>query len=142
VSNANSNSPLSDPQVNELFALERRRCVALVKKDMQSLRSLIGERVVHIHASGRRDDYDSYMELVEKKLDFLDAQRGELDVVIYGPCAVMTGSQSIVVRKPGETGDGSRVEANVTQTWVRQKDGGWRQVSFQATPLTPSPPAK
>lgn len=124
---------------DELLALERQRCSALIAKDFAALESVVARDVVHVHTNGAVDDYASYIEFVQRKLDFLEVYRGELQVRVHGDSAVMSGTQTIVVRRPGDTGAGRRIDAVVVQAW-QLRDGRWQQVSFQATaaPATPS----
>ena len=124
----------------ELLDLERRRCVALVAKDFAALEAIVAPDVVHVHANGAVDDYASYMDFVRHRLDFLEARRGELQLHVHGGSAVMSGPQTIVVRRPGESGQGRTLDTFVVQAW-QLRERQWQQVSFQATMLPAAAPA-
>lgn len=125
---------MTDEQVVQAICEhEQQRCAALVAKDILTLQNLIGTDLVHIHATGRIDDYQSYMEGVTTRLDFLSADRRSLAVRPYGHFAVATGelSQMVRIMSSGELRD---LQIATSQVWV-WREGGWRQISFQATLL-------
>jgi hypothetical protein len=125
--------PASDPatDIAAVLGLEQRRCRSLVDKDLASLRELVAAELVHIHATGRVEDRDAYLQGVEANLDFVRVERGELVVRIFGNTAVVTGTldQLVRVRASRELHD---MRCMATQVWVRSA-AQWRQVSFQAT---------
>jgi ketosteroid isomerase-like protein len=117
----------------EIICLEQARCRALVDADIDSLKKLVADDVVHVHANGKADDKAAYLTMVEKQIRFLEATRERLDVRVYGELAVATGrlDQTIETR-----GSGQRTVMHVmtTQVWAR-RGAAWQQVSFQATNL-------
>lgn len=117
----------------EIIRLEQARCRALVEADIDSLGKLVSDDVVHVHANGKADDKAAYLHMVEKQIRFLEANRENLDVRVYGELAVATGhlDQTIEMKESAQ-----RIAMHVvtTQVWA-QRDGTWQQVSFQATNL-------
>jgi ketosteroid isomerase-like protein len=117
----------------EIVRLEQARCRALVEADIDSLQKLVSDDVVHVHANGKTDNKAGYLAMVEKQIRFLAASREKLDVRVYGDLAVATGrlDQAIEMKESAQ-----RIDMHVmtTQVWA-QREGGWQQVSFQATNL-------
>lgn len=115
----------SDGIADEILDLEARRCAALLAGDVATLGDLLSDDLVHIHGNGQVDGKTQYLEGVEGKYVFRELKRGHLDVRAYGEFAVVIGSleQTIEVR---ETGQIVKVEAIVSQTWIRA-DARWRQ---------------
>lgn len=119
--------------IDTIAQLEDARCRALVESDLETLRELVDDQLVHIHATGQIDDKPGYLRLVEDAILFLSVERQDLQVHVHADIAIATGRllQSIEFRNSGE-----RREMNVitTQIWLR-RDDAWRQISFQATNL-------
>ncbi|MCY1273267.1 hypothetical protein D3C76_876520 [compost metagenome] len=115
----------------EILRLEDERCRALVQRDLPALAALMDERLVHVHATGKVDDKAQYLEMVERQIDFLSVERGDMRVRVHGDTAIASGrlEQTIVLRESGEE---RLMKAYATQVWVRG-EGGWRQCAFQAT---------
>lgn len=126
--------------VDELIALERTRCRALVEKDFETIRRIISKDVVHVHTRGNVDSFDSYMAYIQNVLEFLNVERHDLEVKVLGGTAIMTGGQTNTARLIGGN-DIVKVKSRAIQVWMRQADGAWQQVAFQASLVGPPPPA-
>jgi len=135
----NGNGGNEQAIVDELLALEHRRGRALVDKDFEALAQLVSQDVVHVHTRGNVDTFDSYMHYVRNVLEFLDVERSDMHVKVLGDTAIMTGGQVNTARLIGHE-DVVRVTSRVIQVWMRQAQGGWQQVAFQATPVGAPPP--
>ena len=117
-------------QIAEIIALENERIRALVEKDYASLRSLLDESLVHVHTTGKLEDYASYIEGVTTNLEFFAIRRGSLEVRIFGGAAIMTGPLDQHLRiKASETE--MELAAFATQVWVTS-GSGWKLASFHA----------
>lgn len=125
--------------IDEILSLERRRGKALVNKDFDALAQLISKDVVHVHTRGNVDSYESYMHYIRNVLEFLDVERSDLQVKVLGDTAIMTGGQVNTARLIGRD-EALKITSRVIQVWMRQADGGWQQVAFQATPVGAPPP--
>lgn len=127
----NAIDPNIDAVAAEIARLENERCRALVAADLDALDGLVADDVIHIHANGKVDDKPAYLALVRDQIAFLEASREGLAVRVQGDMAVAVGRllQSIEMRATGERID---MDVMTTQAW-RRDDGGWRQVTFQAT---------
>jgi ketosteroid isomerase-like protein len=117
----------------EILRLESERCRALVQRDLQTLAALMDDALVHVHATGKVDDKEQYLEMVAKHIDFLSVERSDMRVRVFGDTAIASGrlEQAIVLRESGEE---RLMKAYATQVWLRGEDG-WRQCAFQATNL-------
>lgn len=117
----------------EILRLENERCRALVQRDLQTLAALMDDALVHVHATGKVDDKEQYLEMVARHIEFLSVERSDMRVRVFGDTAIASGrlEQAIVLRESGEE---RLMKAYTTQVWLRGEDG-WRQCAFQATNL-------
>ena len=122
------------------MALERERCRALVEKDFQAIRRLVSKDVVHVHTRGNADTFDSYMAYIQNVIEFLNVERSDLRVKVLGDTAIMTGGQVNTARLIGGD-DVVKIESRAIQVWMRQAEGAWQQVAFQASLVGAPPPA-
>lgn len=113
--------------------LESQRCDAMKRADFTRLREILHPDLIHVHAKGQTDDYDSYFRSGGTHVDYQQIDRSELKIQVLGTSAVMTGRQLLVaVRKDGS--GTVRIDSRVLQVWT-QDGGRWRQLAFQTTPL-------
>lgn len=121
-----------DDDTQALIALERQRCNAMVNGDTALLRELLHRDLVHVHAKGQVDGFDSYFATGGFNVHYQRVERSELAVRVRGDSALMTGRQMLVgVRKNG-TGTVT-IDSRVMQVWVKEA-GRWQQLAFQTTP--------
>ena len=115
-----------------LIELERQRCAAMKAADTVKLRELLHRDLLHVHAKGQVDSFDSYFSKGGFNVHYTQLERSELNVRVMGDMALMTGRQLLVgIRKNG-TGTVT-IDSRVMQVWVREGDR-WQQVAFQTTP--------
>lgn len=119
---------------DDLRALEARRIAAINAQDAQALKPLLADDYVHVHATGKVDTREGFIQNVvgSKRI----SERGPLTIRNYGDkVAVVTGEQ--VNRTTGPDGVPHAQRLMVTQVAVR--DGkAWKYVSMQATPIADS----
>lgn len=125
-----------------LVALEQDRCTAMMAGDRERLRQLLHPDLIHVHAKGQVDSFESYFESGGFKVNYTRVERfDDLQVRVFGDVALMTGRQLLqAVRKT--SGEQVRIDSQVIQVWV--SDGTrWRQIAFQTTPteMSISPPS-
>jgi ketosteroid isomerase-like protein len=128
----------ADATIAEIIEQEGRRRRALIARDAATLEALFADDLVHIHSTGNVNNKAELMHHVLQVLQFLEVQRGELNVALLGDVAVMTGRMSTRMRrfdKPEPTS----ADSWVTQVWVR-RGGAWVQTHFQATRAAASAP--
>ncbi len=124
-----------------LRELESARCKAMVAGDTNRLKELLHENLIHVHAKGQVDTYDSYFAIGGFKVDYTRLERSDIEVQVIGDVALMTGLQLLeAVRK--SNGERVRIKSRVMQVWVREGEK-WYQIAFQTTPtdFLVSPPA-
>lgn len=118
--------------VNTLIDLEQQRCSAMMNGDTERLRELLHPDLIHVHAKGQVDGFDSYFSTGGFNVHYKRVERSELSVRVMGDSALMTGRQMLVgVRKNG-TGTVT-IDSRVMQVWVKE-GARWRQLAFQTTP--------
>jgi ketosteroid isomerase-like protein len=121
--------------IAKITSLEAARCRALVANDLPALAALLSEDLVHVHTTGAVENKAQYLAGVEKRLQFLSAERRDLAVRVYGGIAIATGRLDQAVRVRA-TGQERRLEAVTTQVW-RNVDGRWLICSFHACLANP-----
>jgi hypothetical protein len=113
----------------ELLELEKRRCAAISAGDIDTLKSLLSDDYVHVHMNAAVDDRAGHLQGVAKRPR--TTSRGEIKLRIYGDLAVLTGEQTNQMSMGQEA---RAVRAYCHEVAVR-RDGAWRFVSIQLTPL-------
>lgn len=124
---------LNDPVAATLAGLERDRCGAMMAGDREALKQLLHPGLIHVHAKGQVDSFESYFASGGFKVEYINVERfDDLQVRVFGDVALMTGRQLLqAVRKIGR--EQVRIDSQVIQVWV--SDGSrWRQIAFQTTP--------
>jgi ketosteroid isomerase-like protein len=115
-----------------LIDLEQQRCNAMMNGDTERLRQLLHRDLIHVHAKGQVDGFDSYFSTGGFNVHYKRVERSELVVRVTGNSALMTGRQMLVgVRKNG-TGTVT-IDSRVMQVWVKEGER-WQQLAFQTTP--------
>jgi hypothetical protein len=119
--------------VNGVLWAEQCRCRALESDDFATLKELISPDIVHVHARGNLDNFDSYFQYIQHRLKFIECKRGPISVRKMGAIALMTGPMHNRVHLRGEDQD-IKTSAQVMQVWEWQGDR-WLLLAFQATPV-------
>jgi hypothetical protein len=125
---------MTDEQlIGDVLEAERRRRTALIQDDHGQVEQLFAEDLVYVHTSGLIHDKTQYLAYARDVVRYLDVQRAQLQVRVYGDTAVMTGLQTNTLQKRGDeqvvVGEGF-----VTQVW-RCEAGQWRICSFHGSRL-------
>lgn len=116
-----------------LLELEQQRCSAMMNADTGRLRELLHRDLIHVHAKGQVDGFDSYFGTGGFNVNYKLVERSDLEVRVMGRTALMTGRQMLVgVRKNG-TGTVT-IDSRVMQVWVKEGER-WQQLAFQTTPI-------
>jgi ketosteroid isomerase-like protein len=113
-----------------LIELERQRADALIRRDAVVLDALWPADLMHIHSTGQVMGKDELMRYVLETLQFLQLERSELTVHIYGDAALMTGRQRARMQRADKP-EPVNAESWVTQLWVK-RPGGWVQSHFHS----------
>ena len=118
---------------NAILEIERRRRAALVAVDLDELDRLFAEDLIHVHSTGMKHTKTELLRHIEQKRAFLAIDRGDLQIRVEGPIAVITGTMTNRMRSR----DGKAeilLHGFVTQV-LRRNDEGWKFISFQLTPI-------
>ena len=112
--------------------LEAERCAAMVKGDVERLKGLLHKDLIHVHAKGQVDNFESYFAVGGFKVNYTRLERSDLRVQVLGDVVLMTGRQILeATRKIG--GERVRIDSQVMQVWA-QAGESWQQLAFQTTP--------
>ena len=123
----------SSDDSNAILEIERRRRAALVAVDLDELERLFAEDLIHVHSTGMTHTKAELLRHIEQKRAFLAIDRGDLQIRVEGPIAVITGTMTNRMRSR----DGKAeilLHGFVTQV-LRRNDEGWQFISFQLTPI-------
>lgn len=121
--------------------LEAERCAAMLRGDVERLKGLLHKDLIHVHAKGQVDNFESYFAVGGFKVNYTRLERSDLRVQVLGDVVLMTGRQILeATRKIG--GERIRIDSQVMQVWA-QGGESWQQLAFQTTPAEMSvlPPA-
>jgi hypothetical protein len=117
---------------NMLIELEQQRCKAMMNGDMERLRELLHRDLIHVHAKGQVDSFQSYFNTGGFNVHYKRVERSELAVRVTGNSALMTGRQMLVGVRRNGTGTVT-IDSRVMQVWVKE-GARWQQLAFQTTP--------
>lgn len=115
-----------------LLELEQQRCQAMMNADIARLREILHPDLLHVHAKGQVDGFESYFKTGGFNVNYTRLDRSEMTVRVMGDSALMTGRQILVgIRK---NGSGTvNIDSRVMQVWAKE-NGEWKQLAFQTTP--------
>jgi ketosteroid isomerase-like protein len=116
--------------IQDLEALEARRCAAIGAGDTEALRNMLSDDYVHVHMTGLVDDRAGHLNAISGRPR--RTERGALLVRVYDDLAVLTGQ--LTNHMTNAEGQSVATRAYCHQVAVRG-DGGWRFAAIQLTPL-------
>jgi len=124
--------PAAEAAQAQLRALEARRIAAIAARDAAGLQGTLAADYIHVHATGKVDNGPDFVKNTVANARI--TSRGPLTIRVYGDTAVMTGAQ--INQQPAVVNGQTPAPALLVVTQVAHRDaGGWRYVSFQATPV-------
>jgi hypothetical protein len=122
---------------NAFLALENERRAALIARDVAKLDALLSSHLIHVHASGARDDKAAFLDKVASgTLTFTRIDRESGYIWQQGNVAIITGVMNTTLRRR-ETGDESGNRTWFTQVWVGTAARA-QLVSYHATRVAAS----
>ncbi|WUS95235.1 nuclear transport factor 2 family protein [Streptomyces sp. NBC_00708] len=124
--------PADEATRTAILEVERRRQQALLDVDLDTLRDVYDDSLVHTHAPGLTHTKEQLLRHVATRAPYKGATRGELTIRLIGDVAIMTGR--LINRLGSPDGSERTVAGQVIQVLRRCEDGAWRFVSFQMTP--------
>lgn len=117
----------------EIIALDKQWGVAASKGDAAVLNKLLSDNLYHVHATGRVEGKDEYVDSLEsgmRKHDPIVPMK--IEVRVYGDTAVSTGKFRMVAYRKGMDKPMVNQINLYTHVWVKSKDG-WKLTVHQAT---------
>ena len=123
----------ADPRVAQILEVDAQRRAALIACDFVVLDRLFADDMQHVHSTGREGGKDEYLHDLRTVFEFLEIERSNMKVRLFGDAALLTGGMKHRVRLR-DTGDIVVIEAFGTQIWI-PAGNGWQQIFYQATPL-------
>jgi ketosteroid isomerase-like protein len=126
----------------EVMAAEAARTSALVKSDLAALDRIMADDVTYIHASGKVDTKQSYLEAIRSgQLHYISWQPVKLNVRVAGDAAVITGEYAVRVTDSRAQRDPFDINIFILTVYER-RDGRWQQIAWQSTRDPATSPAK
>lgn len=124
---------MSDDITSDVLAAEQRRCTAMLNNAAPDLDAVLDPRLAFHHSNGAVDDKAAYLvKMAAGRIEYVSIDWSEDQVVPLGQdAALLTGRMLTVVRVEGLE---KRLDNRVLEGWSR-KDGNWRLVAFQSTPI-------
>lgn len=120
----------------DLIELEQKRNKLLVANDMAGLGTMLTDDMTYVHASGKLDSKATLLASIGKDYSYLESERGELSVRVFGDTAVMTGPAKFLLKVASKP-EPITVPCNVTQVWVKQ-GGAWKLAAYHGSrPFAP-----
>ena len=116
-----------------ILEIERRRRAALVAVDLDELDRLFAEDLIHVHSTGMKHTKAELLRHIEQKRAFLAIDRGDLQIRVEGPIAVITGTMTN--RMCSRDGKAEILLHGFVTQVLRRNDEGWQFISFQLTPI-------
>ena len=124
---------MSDKEViQEIEALETKRCQAILKCDYKTLESLMGEDLLYVHSSAVQENKKQYLEKLANGhyvYHGLDALEREFRVI--GDVVLVNGDLRITVEVAGTM---KVVMSRYLQVWAK-RPLGWQMVSWSSVPI-------
>lgn len=124
---------MSEQKIAQILEAERLRRVALVEENHQQVERLFADDLVYVHTTGLIHNKADYLAYARDVVRYVDVQRDQLEVRLYGDTAVMTGFQTNTMQKRSDT-TVIKGEGFVTQVWVHGAQG-WQMSSFHGSRL-------
>ena len=124
---------MSEPLIAQILAAEQRRRTALIEENHVQVEQVFADDLVYVHTTGLIHDKAQYLAYARDVVRYLDVQRDQLQVRVYGDTAVMTGFQTNTLQKRGDSHT-VKGEGFVTQVWVNGPQG-WQIASFHGSRL-------
>lgn len=127
---------------SEVMSVEQTRTAALDRSDLAALDRIMADDVTYIHASGKVDTKQSYLDAIRSgQLHYISWQPKSLHVRLLGDsAAVIDGEYAVRVID-------SRVQPNPFDitifilTVYERRNGHWQQIAWQSTrDVAASPP--
>lgn len=118
--------------IQQILALEDRRCAALLSADVAGLARLFADEMVWIHGSAKSDGKSGMLDTVGSgRTKYLRIESSERKVRFFGDVAFVDGHVAMELDLAGEI---RQINSRFTICWARI-EGQWQIVHWQSTPV-------
>lgn len=115
-----------------ILAIEKQRYAAMIAGNARDLEGFLDEALAYTHSDGSRDTRESYLAKVAAGHFHYHRIDAPVDhVETFDETAIVIGRMLADVEVGGE----KRSLANASLAVYRRRDGAWRLVAYQPTPL-------
>ncbi len=116
--------------VATILDIEKNRFEAMVNKDIEKLKNVIGDDLVYIHSNGNVDTKESFINAIEEgRSSYDNITIDKADVRTYGNTAIINGICTYY--RKNQDGSPNNLQLRYTNIYVKLK-GKWQMVSWQS----------
>jgi ketosteroid isomerase-like protein len=140
---AAQNPPATTNAAKEVLAIEQARTEALDHSDVAALDRIMADDVTYIHASGKVDTKQSYLEAIRSsQLHYISWQPKKLHVRVIGDTAAVIDGE-YAVRVTDSRVQPTPFDINIfILTVYALRNGHWQQIAWQSTRDVATSPTK
>ncbi len=120
-----------DTDTASIRATEAQRCAAIKNRDRQALSDTLSDDLSYMHSTGLREGKEDFIMTTTGGTPRA-IERGEIDVLLFGDVAMVTGDYEVRIEPDSAFPEGRRVAASGLQVWKREGDQ-WRLFAHQGT---------
>jgi ketosteroid isomerase-like protein len=135
--------PATSNAAKEVLAIEQARTEALDHSDVAALDRIMADDVTYIHASGKVDTKQSYLEAIRSsQLHYISWQPKDLHVRVIGDTAAVIDGE-YAVRVTDSRVQPTPFDINIfILTVYALRNGHWQQIAWQSTRDVATSPTK
>lgn len=123
---------MSVPIEEQILAMERRRCNALLAADIQALAGLLSDRLVFAHATAKYEDKQTLLAKMETgNIVYNRLEITETQVVDLEETALLVSRLTADVSVGGQ----ARKIDNMTLSVWSKESGRWQLIAYQPTAI-------
>lgn len=123
---------MSNPIEEQILAMERRRCDALLSADVAALDGLLSDRLVFAHATAKYEDKQTLLEKMEMgNIVYKTLEITEPRVVDLGDTALLVSRLTADVTVGGQP---RKIDNMTLLVWGKEA-GQWRMIAYQPTAI-------
>jgi ketosteroid isomerase-like protein len=123
---------MNESWLNEVSALEARRCKAMIEDDLATLEALFADDLMYTHSNALYDTKASYLQSLRSgAVKYKVVEREGIEMRVHGDAVFVTGKSRVVVAIGGED---KHVNLRYSNVWVKTA-GGWKFALWHATPM-------
>ena len=135
--------PGQSPTERDILSIEQARTTALDRSDVAALERIMADDVTYIHASGKVDTKESYLNAIRSgQLHYISWQPKNLHVRLIGDdAAVIDGEYTVHVTDSRVQPIPFDISIYILTVYAR-RNGHWQQIAWQSTRNVAASPLK